>query len=179
MFKLLIQKCCYHVWIFVSYVSYDLNRFYIYTNPFNTNVILRYPSIISWLACCSFIMHYIHVLSHFYEMCHFIPGKLFLLFKHLPLIQQRRRLCLPMNNELKMTISSSKYNTVSVLVFMIYKVWDCQVSCSAFYCKISLFYLILLFCLCILRIVIVIMLSIYILENEYLTERKQYYYLGK
>ena len=80
---------------------------YTQRNPLNTNVILRYLSIISWQACCYFIMHYINVLSHFYEMCHFIPGKLFLLFKHLHLIQQRQRLCLPMNNELKMTISSS------------------------------------------------------------------------
>ena len=48
-----------------------------------------------------------------------------------------------------------------------------------FIVKYFFFYRILLFCWCILRIVIVNMLSIYILENEYVTERKQYYYLGK
>ena len=31
MFKLLFQKWCHHVLRFVSYVSHDLNRFYIYT----------------------------------------------------------------------------------------------------------------------------------------------------
>ena len=40
MFRLLIQKYCHHVWRFVSYVSYDLNRFYIYTTK-SVNPLIR------------------------------------------------------------------------------------------------------------------------------------------
>ena len=143
-------------------------------------MILRYPSIISWQACCSFLLSIISIYYPISMKCVILSQANYFCLLNTYIWFSKGSDCVCqwiMNWRWRFLV----HNTIQYLSLYLWflKFGTAKFHAPHFIVKYICFYLILLFCLCILRIVIVIMLSIYILENEYITERKQYYYLGK